>query len=116
MGQMLTVKESYRSAYPDPLKLHLGEQVTLGDKRSEWPGWLWCTDSGGKSGWVPEAYIRRQGDAGVIVVAYDATELSAESGEEIEMLRRESGWVWCRKTDGHEGWLPLDVLETPQTK
>jgi hypothetical protein len=112
MGQMLTVKKSYQSQYPDPLNLHVGEKVTLGDKVSEWPGWLWCTDSNGKSGWVPGAYIRRHDDTGVIVVEYDATELGAESGDKIEVLRRESGWAWCRRPDGREGWLPLEVLET----
>jgi uncharacterized protein YgiM (DUF1202 family) len=108
---MSTVKESYRSAYPEPLKLPIGEQVTVGTKVSEWPGWLWCTDSNGKSGWVPEAYIQRQGATGVVTVAYDATELSAETAEEVEVVRQESGWAWCRKTNGDEGWLPLDVLE-----
>ena len=112
MGQMSRVKEDYRSPYPDPLSLRVGEQVTIADKECEWPGWLWCTDGGGKSGWIPEAYIRRQDDTGVLIVDYDATELSAETGDRVEVLRRESGWAWCRRSDGTEGWLPLDVLET----
>ena len=41
---------------------------------------------------------------------YDATELTVRAGEKVEAIREESGWVWCRKEDGREGWLPLECF------
>jgi hypothetical protein len=34
--------------------------------------------------------------------------LTARPGEILEVLDRddESGWIWCRSTDGREGWVP----------
>lgn len=112
MNRIAIVRSPHRSDYPDPLRLTVGQQVTVGDKVSEWPGWVWCTEAGGKSGWVPEAYVRREGPTGWLVVEYDATELSVAEGDQVEVLMQESGWAWCRKASGDEGWLPLEVLGT----
>ncbi len=52
----------------DPLILRAGEGVTLGQRDTEWPGWIWCVNGAGQrvngwawrtnakreSGWVPE--------------------------------------------------------------
>jgi uncharacterized protein YgiM (DUF1202 family) len=110
VNRISKVRSPHRSDYPDPLRLKVGQRVTIGDKVSEWPGWLWCTEEAGKSGWVPEAYVRREGDTGWLVVEYDATELSAAEGDQVEVLMQESGWAWCRKSSGDEGWLPLEVF------
>ena len=52
-GKKCRVIYGYRSVYPYPLKLKSGEVVTIGKKKSEWSGWLWCEDQNGKKGWVP---------------------------------------------------------------
>jgi hypothetical protein len=90
-----------------------GDRVTIADKKSEWPGWLWCAAQSGKAGWIPAAYVERKGTEGILLVDYDGTELTVAPGEVVEMLRQESGWAWCRKPDATYGWLPLDVLESP---
>jgi uncharacterized protein YgiM (DUF1202 family) len=102
---------AYRCSYPDPLRLEPGDAVTIGDRQSDSPGWIWCTDQRGKSGWIPQAYVRREGDKGRLVVSYDATELSADQGEVVEVLKEESGWAWCRKQNGRHGWLPVESLD-----
>lgn len=101
---------AYRAAYPDPLVLRAGDRVTVAEKKSEWPGWLWCTDTGGKAGWVPADYIERKGDTGTLVVDYDARELSVSAGDELQVLKEQSGWAWCRKPNGDLGWVPLKIL------
>ena len=101
---------AYRAAYPDPLKLRAGDNVTVADKKTEWPGWLWCTAGSGKAGWILADYIERKGTTGTLIVDYDATELTVEAGEVLEVLREQSGWAWCRTRDGRLGWIPLEVL------
>jgi uncharacterized protein YgiM (DUF1202 family) len=101
----------YQSAYPEPLNLKAGDNVTVADKKTEWPGWIWCTDGSGNSGWVPADYVEREGAAGTLGVDYDATELSVKTGDEVQVLKEQSGWAWCRKRTGDLGWLPLKVLE-----
>lgn len=105
-GRKCRVIYGYRSAYPHPLKLKSGEVVTIGEKRSEWSGWLWCEDQDGKKGWVPESYVERKGDTGKVDVEYDATELTVEKGEELEIIKEEKGWLWCKNKKGNFGWIP----------
>jgi hypothetical protein len=45
---------------------------------------------------------------------YDATELSADVGEELAASQEESGWIWCTNRAGRTGWVPLDNVEEPQ--
>ena len=47
------VISNYDSAYPDPLVFRKGDMLKIGTKTSEWPGWVWCTNENGKSGWIP---------------------------------------------------------------
>lgn len=100
----------HTATYPDPIRVHKGEQVTLGKRDDEYPGWVWCTAKSGKNGWVPEEYLAIEGGMGTMRRDYDATELTVAAGETVELLAFLSGWGWCRKADGTEGWLPLSVL------
>ncbi len=111
MDKPARIIKIYRSAYPDPLKLRKGDRVTVEARECEWPGWLWATDSSGRAGWIPEAWLSVSGTAGELLRNCDATELDAEAGDTVEILERESGWVRCRKKDGAVGWLPENVLK-----
>lgn len=110
-GSTCRTRARHESAYPNPLKLSPGDRVTIGDRSSEWPGWLWCTDEHSTSGWIPEVFLRPEGTTGVLLVEYDATELTVDAGAKVEILGIESGWARCRKIDGRTGWLPLENLE-----
>ncbi len=109
--RFVRVTEDYESAYPDPILLKAGDEVTISDRESEWAGWLWCATIDGRCGWVPEGYLRRQGDKGFALCDYDATELTAVRGELLEVILEESEWYWCRDAEGHEGWLPVSHVE-----
>jgi len=108
---MPKVAKSYSAAYTNPISIRSGERLFLFEKESEWPGWVWCRAADGKEGWVPISYICNNNEEYAAVYDYDAKELSAGEGETVEILREESGWVWCRSSQGIEGWLPLECLD-----
>lgn len=101
----------YRSAYPDPIALNVGDELTIEDRGSEWPGWIWCTTSKGKSGWAPESFIQRNGNRGAAMRSYDATELSVTEGEQLTIIEEVSSWYRCRTEDGRLGWVPKQNVE-----
>jgi uncharacterized protein YgiM (DUF1202 family) len=99
----------YRSQYTEPCAFHEGEELAVGEKESEWPGWVWCTNRAGESRWVPEKYVERTGNACVMIRDYEATELSVNVGEVLAITgEEESEWVWCTNQAGQSGWVPLD--------
>ena len=109
--ELCRVITDYRSAYPDPIVLSVGDEVTVEDRKSEWSGWVWCTTAKGKSGWVPEKYIQRNDSSGIALRDYDAAELSVAEGEELKIIDEESGWLRCQHEDGRLGWVPMEHVE-----
>lgn len=108
---------SRASDYPDPVLLIAGDEVEIGTKKSPWPGWLWITASGDKSGWIPEAFVSRRGARGVVLRYYDATELDVEKGEELVLHEEVAGWFWCTNKAGRRGWIPVEnvtLVSTPE--
>ncbi len=95
----------------EPIVLRAGDVVTTGRRDDEWPSFLWCADSTGLSGWVPEALLEVTGEGTARVIEdYSAAELAVAPGDEVTVLRTLAGWGWCRTADGREGWLPEKVL------
>ncbi|MDD4052682.1 MAG: SH3 domain-containing protein [candidate division Zixibacteria bacterium] len=106
------VVSPHSSSYLDPLMVRLGENVRIVAKTSEWPGWIWCVNSGNKGGWVPEKYIMRKDDRnGVILTDFSTAELSVTEQEEILVAREESGWFWCMNQQGDSGWVPAQCIQ-----
>ncbi|WP_453984331.1 SH3 domain-containing protein [Brevibacterium casei] len=94
-----------------PLTLEPGDSVEVGDQDTEWPAFVFVTAPRG-TGWVPARHIDIDGPVGTVRVGYDTTELPASSGDYVDLVRDdpESGWSWCRNSDGREGWIPRRVL------
>ena len=107
-GQTVRVIKAYQTPFPDPLIIKAGQKLDLSDRASDWPGWLWCTTLAGQSGWVPAAYIEPMGQLGLARRDYDATELSAQVGEELTVSYEESDWLWCTNQQGRRGWIPAE--------
>ena len=105
------VVADYRVAYPDPLVVRAGEELRVGEEDTDYRGWAWCTNLSGKGGWFPLNNIEWAGRVGRARDAYEATELSANAGDELVMSREESGWAWCTNRDGRSGWIPVAHLE-----
>jgi uncharacterized protein YgiM (DUF1202 family) len=110
-GQRCRVVVDYQAAYPDPLMVKMGEKLSVGEHDARWPAFVWCTNSSGKGGWVPEQFLERKGKIGFARCNYDAAELSAEAGEELTVQGEAGGWLWCTNERGQSGWIPVDNLE-----
>ena len=97
-----------------PIHLPLGEQVTVGDRDTEWPEFVFVTASHG-SGWVPSRHLSASSGTAFMLTTYDTTELPTQVGEVLEVVAedRASGWLWCRTPEGREGWVPVKTLEVP---
>ena len=109
--QCYRVKKDYVSPYPNALEIRVGETLAVSDKKSEWAGWLWCTNSDRRSGWIPESRVERTGDRCRVLRDFTTRELSVRIGERLVAEREESGWLWCVNERQQSGWVPQDHLE-----
>jgi hypothetical protein len=105
--EMATVTKGHPGGGPHPIRFGIGEILRWERRATEWEGWLWCTDSKGVSGWVPEKYVELIDSTNCQTLRqYDATELAVKQGDSVNVQFAESGWVWCTTSDGREGWVP----------
>ena len=109
--QRCRVIKDRTSAHPNPLVLSAGETVTIEDKESEWPGWIWAINQNGTAGWIPARILEREGAIDRVTEDYDATELTVRVGIELTFSREESGWLWCTTPEDNSGWVPLENVE-----
>ncbi|MFW9968805.1 MAG: SH3 domain-containing protein [Candidatus Odinarchaeota archaeon] len=105
------VIEDYNSPYTIPLLFKKGEVVSIGEKESEWSGWIWCTNKSGKSRWVPENYLKIRGSKGKLKQDYNAIELSVKIGEEYIIKEEEADWYWVINKEGKSGWVPIKNVQ-----
>jgi hypothetical protein len=96
--------------YTDPIRGAAGDRLTLGRRDDEFPGWVWATATDGRAGWIPEAWLRIEGESGVLLRDYSAAELQLEPGDLVNGEVVESGWLWATDATGQEGWVPLPSL------
>ena len=104
------VLKTYTSSNPDPIEFNQGALLTLGKRDPQWPGWIWCTNAAGKSGWVPEKYLLLQNQTALALLNYCARELSVDLNTILNVFDEESGWYWVETMDGETGWVPADQL------
>jgi uncharacterized protein YgiM (DUF1202 family) len=108
VGSLVRVITNYQAPFPDPIRVKAGEAVMIDPgKKTGIAGWVWCTNLTGKSGWVPEAYLERQGDAGRVYCDYDAIELTVHAGEILTVHKMESDFYWVTDRNGRQGWVPV---------
>jgi SH3-like domain-containing protein len=104
---------AHRRPYPDPIAVAAGAEVSLDPARTattDIPGWAWCKAADGREGWVPEAWLDTQDGRLRLRRDFSTLELDLDPGEMVALLFSESGFVFCRKADGTEGWVPDAVL------
>ncbi len=97
--------------YPDPIRGAAGDRLALGRRDDEFPGWVWATAADGRAGWVPEIWLRVEGEHGVLLRDYTAAELPLEPGDVVSGELAEGGWLWAMTAAGQQGWAPLAHLE-----
>ena len=116
MKKLYSVTRDYRCAYPEPFTARRGERLAWERRPSPWPGWIWARPERGaagktREGWVPEAWVRMEGETCVLLRDYHGRELTVEAGETVMADFEESGWIWGSTGRGEAGWVPLDHLE-----
>lgn len=104
------VVEAYTSAYPDPICVNEGDELTVEERATEWNGWLWCVDTSSREGWIPRVYVEQRGGRWFALEDYVARELSVERGDVIVSHTTVAGWEWCETQTGETGWLPSENL------
>ena len=99
-------------AYADPIAFRAGDEIALSGREDNWQGsiWLWGIAPDGREGWLPRNAVAANGDRGVALYDYDARELAVTAGDEVRVLRGESGWLWCADRQGAHGWVPADCV------
>ena len=106
-GRKCRVIEDYESPYTEPLIIRKGEVLSIGEKESEWSGWIWCINNKGISRWVPENYLEIKGNTGKANRDYNATELTIKKGEQLTIKFEEAEWYWVVNQKGKSGWIPI---------
>ena len=88
-----------------------GDAVTLGERDSDWPQFIWTTLTGGLGGWVPsQLFDRDHGDA-TAQHDYDTRELDADICNRLVLHREMADWWWAENTRGASGWIPARALQ-----
>lgn len=103
--------KSWQVHYSDPIRGAAGDRLTLGCRDDEFPGWVWATAADGRAGWVPEGWLRVEGDSGRLIRDYTAAELPLEPDDVVSGELVESGWLWATNAAGQRGWAPLGCLQ-----
>jgi len=114
MKQYKVIKDR-KTPFKKPLILKKYDTVILGNKYTDnpnWPGWI-CCKTENNAGWIPKQIVKRNGNKGIIIDDYDATEFNIKIGEIIVMEKCLNGWIWgYKKNNPHKkAWAPLDFLE-----
>lgn len=107
------VKANYTSSSLDPLYIVKGEPLVVAYESEEYPGWIWCINNDGKSGWAPISYLEITENSATAKQDYDASELTVRAGDKLTVLGEESGWCWCELSEDEKGWVPIENLELP---
>ena len=105
------VIEKHQASDQDPLIITSGEILSYEKKATKWSGWVWCINKHGKTGWVPENYLKIQEATCELLQDYNAIELTANIGEELNVKKEESGWFWVINDQGKEGWIPVNKVQ-----
>jgi hypothetical protein len=105
------VVQCHKASQSEPLRVRAKERVAFERRPTAYPGWIWCTDSEGRSSWVPESWVAIKGDSCEFLRAYHAAELEVSKGEVVSGGEEAAGWVWVRNQLGEEGWVPQESLK-----
>jgi len=111
MSHTLRASADYAVIDRAPLALRIGQDVRVGRKDVDWPGWVWVTTEDGRGSYVPEdILIPVNADTARVQQAFQAHDLSVKKSDQVTSLREVKGWHWCQDAAGNEGWLPAYLL------
>ena len=108
---MFVVNADYEERNTHAIHLEPGQEVTSGPADCVWPGWVWATDSNGRSGYVPEEFLEPLGeDRWAALEPFDPTVLKVRRGDKVNSIQQIHGWHWCESESGDRGWVAEYLL------
>ncbi|MDH5633336.1 MAG: SH3 domain-containing protein [Gammaproteobacteria bacterium] len=112
------VTRAHRSSYPEPVSFAEGDRIRVGREDTEFPGWVWITDSTDREGWAPLDYLQINNTDGeaIALANYDATELNTVEGEELHVHQELNQWYRAENARGGCGWVPVNTTVPRQDK
>jgi hypothetical protein len=106
-------RQDYERPYPDPIDVVAGAIVTPvldGSVSTDIIGWTWCVAEDGRTGWVPDSWCEKVDAGWRLMRDFNALELTVRSGQRLQLLYSESGFVMARTEAGEQGWVPDGIL------
>jgi hypothetical protein len=111
-GRSAIITQAYQALYPDPIAFAKGDLLTVGERDSEWPSFIWCVGPDGRAGWTLDHVFELIGPGqGRAIADYDARELSVAVGEPVIVEQSAGGWHWVANARGERGWVPEACFE-----
>ena len=105
---------THRAPDRPAIQVASGDRVTLGDRDTEWPEFVWTALASGLGGWVPSAlYDAERGEASALQ-DYDTRELDADIGDALTLHHELADWWWATNASGTSGWIPARAIEIEQ--
>ncbi|HTX68786.1 MAG TPA: SH3 domain-containing protein [Thermoleophilia bacterium] len=113
LPQRVRVVEAHVTSDPNPIRFRAGDTLGVGHHDQVWKDYVWGTDQAGRSGWVPDEYLRMgpDGDFATALRDYDSTELTVGCKQVLSVLDEVGGWYLCRTESGASGWVPGTSVE-----
>ncbi|HYM85787.1 MAG TPA: SH3 domain-containing protein [Pseudoxanthomonas sp.] len=102
---------AHRAPDRPAIQVAVGDPVTLGERDSDWPQFVWTTLAQGLGGWIPAVLFDREVGEATALADYDTRELPTEIGELITVHHEQEGWWWAENSRGQSGWIPARVIE-----
>lgn len=109
--QRARVIAAHRAPERPAFRLAAGDAVTLGERRNEWPQFVWATLAQGLGGWIPAALFDRESGEAVALDDYDTRELDTAVGETVTLHYPQENWWWAENEAGQSGWIPAHALQ-----
>lgn len=104
------VATAHRAPDREPIRCTAGDTMTLGERDTEWPEFIWAELEHGQGGWIPAALFAQAGDRAVITQDYDTRELEADPGDELRLHNWLADWWWAENANGTCGWIPARAI------
>jgi len=107
-------RKTYQTPYPDSILFREGEQVDVGEEYDQdptWNGWIRCRGSENQEAWIPYQYLQIEDSLGVLLLDYDARELTLMVDEIVLVKEVVNGFGVAENQIGEIGWVPMNHLE-----
>jgi hypothetical protein len=105
------VVAEHRAPDRPAIQVAQGDAVTLGERDSDWPQFVWTTLASGLGGWIPSVLFDRELGAATAQKDYDTRELDADIGELLKLHYDMAGWWWAENSHGASGWIPARAIQ-----